>query len=285
MKTIIYTSDLQNENNLLEKFISEKLKHRYGSVEKISSNSRPLSKLHKQADYYYKSLYGVDSNYKNYKDFSWIMTGTLIGYQKPEKSHATKKKCLIFTIGRTGTVFAEKILQNYYDEVISHVLFDYQFDFNQEPIDIFFIYRKNLLSHFTSLALAFTAGYNHQSEYDYRDVLIFKKDYSRYVYQIGKRIIRYFNTTCNLILSNQSTNFYLLEFEDMIQNYSGSINHTAVNYGKEKTDLFEDYTLFKKKCLPAIEILEFYRKNWLDKLDQLKVPFIKNFNNFDKTSE
>jgi len=284
MKTIIYTSDLQNENNLLEKFILEKLKHRYGSVEKVSSNS-PLSKLHKQADYYYKSLYGVDSDYKNFKDRSWIMPGSLIGYQQPEKSYITSKKCQICTIGRAGTVFSEKLLKNYYDEVITHNAFDYQYNFTKDSIDVFLLYREDLLSYFTSKAIAYTAGFHHEFYYNYSDVFIFKKDYARYVYKISENLIQYFNTTCNIILSNQSTNFYLLKFEDIIGNYSGSVKHSAVNYAKEKTDFFEDYTLFKKKCLPAIEIIEFYKKNWLDKLDQLGVPFIKNFDNFDRTSK
>jgi hypothetical protein len=50
-------------------------------------------------------------------------------------------------------------------------------------------------------------------------------------------------------------------------------------------ELFEDYEIFKQKCLSAIEILEFYKKNWLDKLDQLQVPYVCKFDNFDKISK
>jgi len=297
---IIYTNNLKNENIFLKKFISKNINNGSDIVEKLSSSSC-LKKLHKKADRYYKSLYCIDNEYKNYNDYSWVMPGKLIGYQKAKKkNYFDCKRCQIFTPARSGTVFLEALLKNYYEKVINHFRLNSKCDFakhsedtfflnkkikRDETVDIFFIYRTDLLAYFTSMAIALTVGYHHESAYDYSDVKILKKNYGKYIYQITKSLIVYFNTTCNMILSNQSTKFYLVNFENMIKNYSHVVKHKPVNYGRKKIELFEDYEIFKQKCLFAIETLEFYKKNWLDKLDQLQVPYVCKFDNFDKISK
>jgi hypothetical protein len=296
MKNIIYTNGLKNEQFFLKKFVSRNINNGYDVVEELSSSCY-LKKSHKKGDRYYKSLYCIDSKYKNYDDCSWIMPGTLIGYQKAKKkNYLNCKKCQIFTPARSGTVFLQELLKNYYKKVIEHFSLNPKCNFvkdsediillnRDKTADIFFLYRTDLLAYFTSVAIAFTTGYHHQSKYNYSDVKILKKNYSRYIYQISKSLIGYFNTTCNMILSNQSTKFYLVNFENMIKNYSHVVKHTPVNYVREKMNLFEDYEIFKVKCLPIIRTLEFYKKNWLDKLHQLQVPLVYKFEEFDKNSK
>jgi hypothetical protein len=300
MKNIIYTNGLKDENIFLKKFISKNINNEYDVVEELSSSSY-LKKLHKKGDRYFKSLYCIDSKYKNYNDCTWIMPGKLIGYQKPKKkNYFNRKKCQIFTPARSGTVFLEVLLKNYYEKVIKHFTLNSKCDFakhsediiflnekikRDKTADIFFIYRTDLLAYFTSMIISLTVGFHHESAYDYSNVKILKKNYNKHIYQISKALISYFNTTCNMILSNQSTKFYLVNFENMIKNYSHVIKHTPVNYARKKMELFEDYEIFKQKCLSAIEILEFYKKNWLDKLDQLQVPYVCKFDNFDKISK
>ena len=80
---IIYTNGLKNENIFLEKFIQKNINNEFDTVVLLSSSC--LKKVNKKADRYYKSLYCIDNNYKNYNDFSWIMPGKLIGYQKAKK--------------------------------------------------------------------------------------------------------------------------------------------------------------------------------------------------------
>lgn len=295
---IIYTNGLKNENIFLKKFISKNINNRSDIVEELSSVSS-LKILCKKGDRYFKSLYCVDSTYKNYNDSSWIMPGKVIGYKKIKKKYLNSKKCQVFTPSRSGTVFLEILLKNYYEKVIDHFK-DKKFlqDFTKTDIktidekfirdktaDIFFLHRNDLLAYFTSVAISLTAGFHHESAYDYSDVKVLKKNYGKYIYQISKSLIGYFNTTCNLILSKQSTKFYLVNFENMIKNYSHVVKHKPVNYGRKKMELFEDYEIFKAKCLPAIGILEFYKKNWLDKLDQLGVLLVCKFDNFDKVSK
>ena len=142
-----------------------------------------------------------------------------------------------------------------------------------------------MFAYFTSMAIGFSVGFHHESAYDYSNVKILKKNYNKNIYQISKALINYFNTTCNMILSNQSTKFYLVNFENMIKNYSHVVKHTPVNYGRKKMELFEDYEIFKVKCLPVIKTLEFYKKNWIDKLYQLGVQSVSKFEYFDKISK
>lgn len=296
---IIYTNGLKNENIFLKNFISTNINSPDDVVEELSSSSC-IKKLYKKADTYYKSLYCIDNKYKNYNDYSWIMPGKLIGYQEPKRNYLNWKKCQIFTPARSGTVFLQELLKNYYKKVINHFTLNSKCNFAKDSediillnenikrdktADIFFIYRTDLLAYFTSMTISLTAGYHHESNYDYSHVKILKKNYGRYIYQITKSLTDYFNTTCNMILSNQSTKFYVVNFENMIKNYSHVVKHTPVNYGRKKIELFEDYEVFKVKCLSAIEILEFYKKNWLDKLDQLQVPLVCKFDNFDKISK
>ena len=299
MKNIIYTNGLKNENIFLKKFISKNINNESDIVEKLSSSSC-LKKLNKKADRYYKSLYCIDNKFKNYNDCSWVMPGKLIGYQKTKKDYCDYKKCQIFTPSRSGTVFLQELLKDYYEKVIKHFTLNSKCDFakdsediiflnrnikRDETADIFFIYRTNLLDYFTSMTIGSSEGFYHESEYNYSNVKILKKNYSNYIYQISKNLIDYFNTTCNMILSNQSTKFYLVNFENMIKNYSHVVKHIPINYGRKKMELFEDYEIFKIKCLPAIQALEFYKKNWLDKLHQFQVPLVCKFGNFDKNSK
>lgn len=297
---IIYTNGLKNENIFLKKFISKNINNKSDIVEELSSVSS-LKILCKKGDRYFKSLYCVDSKYKNYADSSWIMPGKVIGYKKEKKNYLNSKKCQVFTPGRSGTVFLEILLKNYYEKVLDHFKVNSKCDFSKhsediifldtkkmqrdKTADIFFIYRTDLLAYFTSMAIALTAGFHHESAYDYSNVKILKKNYGKYIYQISKSLINYFNITCNLILSRQSTKFYLVNFENIIKNYSHVIKHKPVNYKRKKMELFEDYEIFKAKCLRAIRILEFYKKNWLDKLDQLQIPFLDKFDSFDKVSK
>ncbi len=297
---IIYTNGLKNENIFLEKFISKNINNESDTVEELSSSSC-IKKLHKKADIYYKSLYCIDEEFKNYNDLSWIMPGKLIGYQKAgKKKYCNYKKCQIFTPARSGTVFLQELLKNYYEKVIDHSSLNSKCDFSKDSediiflnyqdktfktADIFFIYRTDLLAYFTSMAIGLSAGCHHESAYDYSNVKILKKNYSKYIFLISKSLIAYFNTTCNMILSNQSTKFYLVNFENMIKNYSHVVKHAPVNYGRKKMELFEDYEIFKVKCLPVIKTLKFYKKNWLDKLDQLGVPLVSKFLYFDKISK
>lgn len=293
MKIIIYTNNTVNEKTHLDNFIEGKNKEQKNlQVEKISNKS--TAELKSKADFYYKSLYGIMPGTKNYNDHSWVKPGYLLGHNKLRKPLPRQDTGQVLTVSRSGTVFLEKILQNFYKNVKSHITIAPNSDFSKdtedvilkninEKADVFILYREDFGSFASSYAIARTVGFHHETNYDFSAVTLPKNDNSQALIECAKLTKNYFNTTCNFIIAHPNINFFVVKFEDIIKNHSLDIQHQPVNYGRPKESLFEDWQDFEDNYKKIVPIINEYRTNWIKKMQELEIPIVKNFKQFDKT--
>ena len=242
---------------------------------------------------------GSSTNKKDcYADLSWTYESTLLNIPSNinKNINPSKKSAQIITVARAGTMFFQSILKTVYKDVYPHATIDSKLDLgnvihrnDQEKIfkalerntsidgqDIFYLYRDDWLGYFTSHCLGDEIGWFHQDEYDYSKHDKIKLDVKKEILSFTNRMLIFFNALCTYRILNPHKFIAIVKFEDNIRYYSKIANHKKINYGKNKSDFFQNWPEIVKSVDKSSTIWNQIRANALDKLRQMGVPHLKN---------
>jgi len=86
----------------------------------------------------------------------------------------------------------------------------------------------------------------------------------------------FFNALCTYRVLNPNKFIAILKFEDNVRYYGKIANHEKINYGKNKSDLFQNWSEIEKGVEKSSATWNQIRANALDKLRQMGVPHLKN---------
>lgn len=231
---------------------------------------------------------------KDYSNQSWTDDNPKIFSDSFHfNSHLTFTNAQIITLGRSGTMLFEKILEKKYTTVYRHALIKEiqdltmikdQHDNDLENLvlqrykknskDIFFLFRENWWEWLLSELIARHVGYHHEDTFDYTKVSTIKFspiELRKELFGATARIKWLFNTVCNFRISNPEKPLTIVTYEQILDRYQGKVDHKQIDYKKNKRSFFNDVGMIKKNAENFIPVWERIRHNGIQTLKQTRV--------------
>lgn len=255
MNKIIFTRDAKNERAWIEQqfpnFINLETRSsgRWNSVFCENLDSNKLYEIAYDDQYTndqllnttldtYKSVFGPGS----LKDKNWCYADKFISNKQFSSfQNLPNPYYIALTFGRCGTEFVETLINKKYQHITGH-RFPETIVENQQlltliqstkDITVALIYRKQWWDWVTSMCIGQKIKfYHHYDQVDWNNlptITIDKDDLDR----LQLQLINTWDFYCNMRDLLPSYDFYLLEFETMLKNYSHKSSHARNPYNKK----------------------------------------------------
>ena len=301
VKILIYTDNEDNTAELIRNFVSDFIK-KYNIKKEVIADTLHINNIKNSIvskyDFCFKMLSSSTNKKDGYANLSWTYESTLLNIPSNinKNTNPSKKSAQIISVGRAGTMFFHSILKTVYKDVYPHATINRNLDLanhshrnDQEKIfatsgentpidgqDIFYIYRDDWLGLFTSHCLGQKIGFFHQDNHDYSKHDKIKLNIKQELLNFTTLMLIFFNALCTYRVLNPNKFIAILKFEDNVRYYGKIANHEKINYGKNKSDLFQNWSEIEKGVEKSSATWNQIRANALDKLRQMGVPHLKN---------